>query len=411
MYKLRGWIDEDKINWEIVLRQKKAFQMSKKYIDKMFEQLIVPEPWQQSGIYEREDIVPVLKKYPHKIHWPCLCQNRSPEAIALLQENVDKINWRRLADNPSAIPILEKHLDMLFLDDVSFHYLCINTNPDVIPLIEKILEQAPEKIDWEYLARNPNAMPIIKKNLDKIFGNDRVFHNFLRDNTHPEAIRIIEQNLDKFDELSWYSLQHNTSAIPILEKNMDKIYLDWYNLVKNPNALHLIEQYMDMDNHSPLYLLVYPHTIHLADRIEESRFRNYNEICWRFVYDHMPAYNSPIQKKVISFIEKYADKAADFRKLSGIANAIHILKKNMDKVDWSNMSHNPAAIHILEKNQHKIDWNSLSYNSEIFDYSYEYLQERCNIYKEELIQRAMSPKKLQRYIDEGYDMEEFLEFI
>ena len=35
MYKLRGWIDEDKINWEIVLRQKKAFQMSKKYIDKI----------------------------------------------------------------------------------------------------------------------------------------------------------------------------------------------------------------------------------------------------------------------------------------------------------------------------------------------------------------------------------------
>jgi hypothetical protein len=37
MYKLRGWINEDKINWEIVLRQKKAFQMSKKYIDKMLE--------------------------------------------------------------------------------------------------------------------------------------------------------------------------------------------------------------------------------------------------------------------------------------------------------------------------------------------------------------------------------------
>jgi benzoyl-CoA reductase/2-hydroxyglutaryl-CoA dehydratase subunit BcrC/BadD/HgdB len=97
--------------------------------------------------------------------------------------------------------------------------------------------------------------------------------------------------------------------------------------------------------------------------------------------------------------------------LSGIANAIHILKKNMDKVDWSNMSRNHAAIHILEKNQDKIDWNSLSYNSEIFDYSYEYLEERCNVFKEELIQKAMNPKKLQRYIDEGYDMEEFLEFI
>ena len=97
--------------------------------------------------------------------------------------------------------------------------------------------------------------------------------------------------------------------------------------------------------------------------------------------------------------------------LSGNSNAIHILEKNMDKVDWSMLSHNPAAIHILEKNQSKIDWNSFSYNSEIFDYSYEYLEERCNIYKEELIQKSMTPKKFQRYIDEGYDVEEILEFI
>jgi hypothetical protein len=125
----------------------------------------------------------------------------------------------------------------------------------------------------------------------------------------------------------------------------------------------------------------------------------------------MPAYNSPIQKKVIAFIEKYADKAADFRRLSPIANAIHILERNLDKVDWSRLSCNPAAIRILEQNQDKIDWDSFSFNSEIFDYSYEYLEERCNIYKEELIQKAMSPKKLQRYIDDGYDMEEFLEFL
>jgi hypothetical protein len=407
MYQLRGWIDEDKINWNNVLRQKKAFQMSQKYIDKMFEQIIVPEPWQQSGIYERQDIVPLLKKYPDKIHWPCLCQNRSPEAIALLEENVDKICFRRLADNPSAIPILEKHVDMLLLDDVSIRYLCINPNPDVIPIIEKILEQAPEKIDWEYLARNSNAMPIIKKNLDKIFDNERTFHNFLRDNTHPEAISIIEQNMEKVDELSWHFLSHNSSAIPILEKNLDK-YIPWHTLIQYPNALHLIEKNLDKIN--PLYLLTYPHTIHLVERIEESRFHNLHELSWRNIFDRMPAYNSPIQKKIIAFLEKYIDKL-DFRNLSSKAIAIHILEKNLDKVDWSRLSCNPAAIRILEQNQDKIDWDSFSFNSEIFDYSYEYLEERCNIYKEELIQKAMSPKKLQRYIDDGYDMEEFLEFL
>jgi hypothetical protein len=112
----------------------------------------------------------------------------------------------------------------------------------------------------------------------------------------------------------------------------------------------------------------------------------------------------------MSYFEEYIDNL-DFRRLSSVASAIHILEKNMDKVNWYYLCRNPDAIHILEKNQDKIDWNSLSYNSEIFDYSYEYLEERCNIYKEELIQKAMSPKKLQRYIDEGYNMEEFLEFL
>ena len=295
---------------------------------------------------------------------------------------------------------------MLFLDDVSIRYLCLNPNPDVIPIIEKILVQAPEKIDWEYLARNPNAMPIIKKNLDKIFGNDSVFHNFLRDNTHPEAISIIEQNMEKVDELSWHFLSQNLSALPILEKNQK--HINWYHLMENPKSLHILERSLDKVN--PLHLLLYPHTIHLVERIEESRFHNLHELSWRNIFDRMPAYNSPIQKKIIAFLEKYIDKL-DFRSLSSKAIAIPILEKNLDKVNWYYLCRNPAAIHILEKNQDKIDWDSLSYNSEIFDYSYEYLEERCNIYKEELIQKAMSPKKLQRYIDDGYNVEEFLEFL
>ena len=52
MYKLRGWIDEDKINWDNVLRQKKAVHMTQKYIDKMFKQRIVPESWQLCGVSE-----------------------------------------------------------------------------------------------------------------------------------------------------------------------------------------------------------------------------------------------------------------------------------------------------------------------------------------------------------------------
>ena len=42
--------------------------------------------------------------------------------------------------------------------------------------------------------------------------------------------------------------------------------------------------------------------------------------------------------------------------------AIHILKKNLDKINWPCLSCNPAVIHLLEKNRDKIDWSRLSKN-------------------------------------------------
>jgi len=38
-------------------------------------------------------------------------------------------------------------------------------------------------------------------------------------------------------------------------------------------------------------------------------------------------------------------------------NAIHLLEKNQDKIDWILLSENPNAIPILEKNIDKINWD------------------------------------------------------
>ena len=70
--------------------------------------------------------------------------------------------------------------------------------------------------NWEWLSRNPNAISILEKNIDKI---------------------------------DWYWLSVNPNAIHLLEANMDKI--DWYNLSMNPNAIHLLSKldYEKMKNH------------------------------------------------------------------------------------------------------------------------------------------------------------------
>ena len=56
---------------------------------------------------------------------------------------------------------------------------------------------------------------------------------WLSDN--PNAIPILEQNLDK---VGWDCLSRNPNAVHILEKNLDKV--DWWFSSKNPNALHLL---------------------------------------------------------------------------------------------------------------------------------------------------------------------------
>ena len=82
-------------------------------------------------------------------------------------------------------------------------------------------------MDWYYLSQNPNAIHILEQNLDKVD-----WHNL---SCNPNAIHILEQNLDK---VSWPDLSANPNAIPILEKHLGKV--NWRGISENPNALHLL---------------------------------------------------------------------------------------------------------------------------------------------------------------------------
>ena len=66
------------------------------------------------------------------------------------------------------------------------------------------------KIDWDYLSQNSNAIPILEKNLD---------------------------------EVDWSRLSMNINAIPILEKNLDDV--DWTYLCKNINAISMLDKNLD----------------------------------------------------------------------------------------------------------------------------------------------------------------------
>jgi len=72
---------------------------------------------------------------------------------------------------------------------------------------------------------------------------------------------------------------------------------------------------------------------------------------------------------------------------------------------------NPNAIHLLEQNLDKINWSNLSRNPSIFEYDYEALKKRCNMYKEELIKKALHPSIIKRYLNHPDLKDKDLEYI
>jgi hypothetical protein len=73
------------------------------------------------------------------------------------------------------------------------------------------------------------------------------------------------------------------------------------------------------------------------------------------------------------------------------------------------MSSNPNAIHLIEKNPERINWCGLSSNPSIFTkkINYKYLYQRMNIIREELMMRCMHPSRLKRFLDMDGEIDDF----
>jgi len=73
----------------------------------------------------------ILEKYPHKINWVELASNENPKAIHLLEKYISEnpnilknnennsIFWSNLSYNCNAIPILKQHLDKINWNEFS----------------------------------------------------------------------------------------------------------------------------------------------------------------------------------------------------------------------------------------------------------------------------------------------------
>jgi hypothetical protein len=174
----------------------------------------------------------------------------------------DMNNMKELYKNPNAIHLIKSFFPN-YNSKEYLNYLCSNTNPEALQLLEEYINKL-DDYSLELLCKNEGAMFLIKKYINKIH-----FICLGSLYSNPNAIPIIEKcyilDYNSFIKLCY---NPNPNAISIIEKNLDKIWvnLSMYNkqkimisLCQNPNAIHIIEQHQDiLDNECWKELLINP---------------------------------------------------------------------------------------------------------------------------------------------------------
>jgi hypothetical protein len=79
---------------------------------------------------------------------------------------------------------------------------------------------------------------------------------------------------------------------------------------------------------------------------------------------------------------------------------------------------NPNAIQIYEDHPEQmrsylwyLDYENMSVNMPIFELDYDAIKKRCNIYKEELLQIALHPSRIEQYLQQGIPVGELDNYI
>lgn len=337
-------------------------------------------------------LVDFVQKNIDKVNWEVMaayCQS-----LFLLEQNPEKINWKMLSCNPAAIHLLEQNIPKVDWYNLYTSWSYLDKKKEALELIERYNYFFLNWVACVHLSIKDeceltNAKKIIKEIMTfRYVKRKLIWKNMLKDNNlyhidfefNQMAINLLEKNQDQLDEDGWQLLSRNSSIhhlIPLLQKNLDKLY--WRDLCqqRNPNLMPFLEQHMDRISWT--HLSSNPVAIHILEQnldkvdwtelcanenaghiLEQNIELVINEVYW----EEIPEYNETFAQFIVNNIDRLADYI-DWSKLSSKAVAIPVLRQNLDRVDWSELSKNQGAIDILEKYQDKVEWNSLSCNNSI----------------------------------------------
>lgn len=379
-YKLLNWIDEKKFICDetIILictyNNKMSIDIINKYydklnlsckielIDKYYAVNIIKKIINEINIFDNLyllsklcnntniEIIKIIennidKLYDDKNCWFNLCLNQNPYVMNIIKNNLNKLDKKCklfLCRNKNIIHIFNELILNNFFDDFikNNHYdylefLCNNIN--IVEIYNKYLILTPnifinklDKINWDelYLYNHNNFIDIIKDKiniLNIIDNNIELLCEYCSKYYSEYYYDIIIENLDKLNTYCWINLSYNEKYLNLIEKNINKLDETFWNvLFQNPHASNIIKKNLDKINIDNLSYLCLNNNIEIINIISTyiKKTNEYNE-CWN--------------------------------NLSKNKNAILLLEKNLDKINWNIFcEYNKNAFLILKNQDNKI---------------------------------------------------------
>jgi hypothetical protein len=189
-----------------------------------------PEMIVWSALSRNPEALDLLEDNVEKISFPDLCYNRNPRAIAIIRDNLDKMtfaSWCHLIGNPcdEAIDLILEHPQHI---QSKHYFLGLNSNPRAIGILRGFnLEHF---LAWSDLSRNPcdEAVRLLEEHPDKINWSHLSYYASSKEQ-FDRLLRVYPNNI------SWsaLSLNHSDEATKLLQENPDRI--NWHNALKYQN--------------------------------------------------------------------------------------------------------------------------------------------------------------------------------
>ena len=321
-YVLREWVKKEDLDWSMLSENPCAIDLLKEKIEQEksmdkedYKKLKVEEKINWIKLSMNSEAIDILKKYPNDITWCSLCDNKNPLAVDMILDRIEYEKQLPHSSNEDDEDEVEFYIYRIWFDRLSY-----SEHPRIIELLRERIE--------------------LEKNIDQYMtlnDFDKIDWIHLSSNTHPTAIDLLSENLDKVD---WIVLSQNPGAIELLKTNPDKI--SWRYLSCNPNAGELLKQRHYHENS-----LSVP---------EYYKLELNNKLSWEFLSANPCAIE----------LLKANPARIHWEELARNPEAIDMLKNKPRGVSvrdfYFGLAENPRAIEIMEKNKNLINWKYITRN-------------------------------------------------